>query len=192
MSQEAQSNIFSQASDVGLARLLLADLHDDLAGKIARFHQLSDLSIALGSAGTMMPGGETAYTMWTEARSCFVHGNYVATVLLCQSLAEHMLAAHLSLTLGDEELPNRVAFHETLRRSIERNIVSIEDAEDLRRLMALRNPLAHFRNIRDPSNLSRRVLTTLESADDHLLNDATYAISMAIRLMAMPAFRLGD
>jgi hypothetical protein len=57
--------------------------------------------------------------------------------------------------------------------------------------MTLRNPLSHYRSINDPSNLSRRVLDTMFPAESHLRSDASFAISMAIRLLALPAFRLG-
>jgi hypothetical protein len=139
----------------------------------------------------MLPGGETTHAAWTEARTSFIHGNYVATVLLCQGLAEHILAAHLALGIDREGLPNRVSFHETVLRSIASNLITERDAEDLRRLMTLRNPLSHYRSINDPSNLSRRVLDTKVSAESHLRSDANFAISMAIRLLALPAFRLG-
>lgn len=109
MTDQVQSELLSTVRDVDVFRILLSDLHDDLTGKVARFRQLADLSAALGSSGTMMPGGETAFAAWIEARSSFVHGNYVATVLLCQGPAEHVLAAHLTLGLGGEELPSRVS-----------------------------------------------------------------------------------
>ncbi len=41
----------------------------------------------------------SAYSAWMEARSSFVNGNYIATVMLCQGLAEQMLASHLTLSL---------------------------------------------------------------------------------------------
>ncbi|MFM0007252.1 hypothetical protein PQR57_40650 [Paraburkholderia dipogonis] len=192
MAEQVQSELLSPIKDVDVFRILLADLHDDMAGKVARFRQLADLSAALGSSGTMMPGGETAFAAWTEARSSFVHGNYVATVLLCQGLAEHILAAHLAVGINGEEVPNRISFRETLNRCLARNVISPSDADDLRRLMGLRNPLTHYRTVDDPSNLSRRVLNSMLSAESHLLNDATFAMSMAIRLLALPAFRLGD
>jgi hypothetical protein len=192
MAEEDQFDLLSPIKELGLVRILLADLHDDLPGKIARFRQLTDLSAALGSNGTMMPGGETTYAAWTEARTSFIHGNYVATVLLCQGLAEHMLAAHLALGINGEELPNRILFQETLRRCLAREVITEKDADDLQRLMTLRNPLSHYRSIDDPSNLSRRVLDTMSPAENHLRSDAGFAISMAIRLLALPAFRLGD
>jgi uncharacterized protein (DUF2236 family) len=192
VTDQVQSELLSIVKDVDVFRILLAELHDDLAGKVARFRQLADLSAALGSSGTMMPGGETALAAWTEARSSFVHGNYVATVLLCQGLAEHMLAAHLTLGLDAEKLPDRVSFNETLQRCVSRDVITQRDADDLRRLMNLRNPLTHYRSIDDPSNLSRRVLDAWLPAETHLLSDATFAMSMAIRLLALPVFRLGD
>lgn len=188
----AQSELLSGVKDVDVLRVLLADLHDGLDGKVARFHQLADLSTALGSMGTMLPGGETVLAAWTEARSSFVHGNYIATVLVCQVLAEHVLAAHLTLGLDGERLPDRVLFTDTLNRCVTRGVIVQQDADDLRRLMNMRNPLTHFRSIDDPSNLSRRVVDTRLPAEAHLLKDATFALSMAVRLLALPVFRLGD
>ena len=188
----AQSELLSGVKDVDVFRILIADLHDDLDGKVARFHQLADLSTALGSMGTMLPGGETVLAAWTEARSSFVHGNYMATVLLCQVLAEHILAAHLTLGLDGERLPDRVSFNDTLNRCVTRGVIAPQDSDDLRRLMSMRNPLTHFRSIDDPSNLSRRVVDTRLPAETHLLADATFALGMAIRLLSLPVFRLGD
>jgi hypothetical protein len=179
-------------SDLDLTRHLLADLHDDLPGKVARSHQLVDLSAALGSSGTMLFGGETTYTLWREARWSFIQGNYTATVMLCQGLAEHILAAYLTAGLLIDDLPNRISFSETLRHCVDREVLSEQDANDLRRLAGLRNPLSHFRSLDDPSNLSRRVLDTMEAAEGHLQRDANYAIGVAIRILAVPAFRLGQ
>jgi hypothetical protein len=192
MADGTQGKLLSPLNDIDVVRVLLADLHDDLSGKVARFHQLADLSGVLGSTGTMLPGGETAYAAWIEARASFVHGNFVATVMLCQGLAEHVLAAELVWGIHGEELPKKISFQETLRRSLARGVLSQNDVDDLRRLMDLRNPLSHFRNIDDPSNLSRRAVGSALSAQTHLLRDATFAVSMAVRLLALPEFRLGD
>jgi len=192
MPTESQASLLASLKDTTVFRILLADLHDDVEGKVARFHQLTDLSATLGSSGTMLPGGETALALWTEARSSFVHGNFVATVLLCQGLAEHVLAAQLALDIfSNEEVPPRIKFDQTLKRCVKKGELTQADSDDLRRLMSLRNPLSHYRDINAPSNLSQRVLETRLPAATHLLNDATFAISMAIRLLSMPAFKLG-
>nr|WP_294560650.1 hypothetical protein [uncultured Rhodopila sp.] len=73
MAEEIMPDLLSPIKDLGLVRLLLEDLHYDLLGKVARFRQLADLSGALGSGGTMLPGGETTYAAWSEARTSFIH-----------------------------------------------------------------------------------------------------------------------
>jgi hypothetical protein len=121
---EPQGDLFSSIDDLQFARILLADLHDDLVGKVGRFRPLNDLSVALGRYGSMFPGGETALAAWTEARTSFVHGNYIATAMLCQGLAEHMLAAQLSIGLSGMELPRRITFQKTLELCIEQKVIS--------------------------------------------------------------------
>jgi hypothetical protein len=190
MPEKEQPDLLSPLSDLRLVQLLLADLHDDLSGKVGRYRQLSDLSAALGFYGTMLPGGETTLALWTEARTSFVHGNYVATVMLCQALAEQMLAADLSMSLHDQKLSKRISFTETLERCLKQKIIPTKNAVELRRLMELRNPLSHFRGLDDPFDLSRRVLDTMQPAESHLLADASFAIGVAIRLLALPSFRV--
>lgn len=190
-SENGQGDLFSEATDLGLVRFLLADLHDDLVGMVARFRQLADLSMGLGSGGTMLPGGETTHAAYVEARSSFVHGNYVATVMLCQGLVEHVLASHLSLGLDAEPLPTRITFKDTLSRCVDKGVLGEEDRDALLRLMTLRNPLSHFRSIDDPTNLSRRAIDSMQSAQSHLFADASFAIATAIRILSLPEFRLG-
>ncbi|MEK7995412.1 MAG: hypothetical protein AAB403_16550 [Planctomycetota bacterium] len=194
MEASDQADLFSDVDELQLVRVLLTDLHHDLRGKVARLRQVTDLSDSLGSSGTLLPGGETVSGAWAEARQSFVHGNYIATVLLCQGFAEHMLAAHLELPTGGvfpEELPRRISFKETLERCIDGQVIDIALARDLRRLMDLRNPLSHYRSIDDPSNLTQRVLMTMTSAEQHLYGDASFAIGVVIRLMSLPPFRVG-
>nr|WP_294557588.1 hypothetical protein [uncultured Rhodopila sp.] len=192
MAEEIISDLLSLIKDLGLVRLLLEDLHHDLLGKVARFRQLDDLSGALGSGGTMLPGGEATYAAWSEARSSFIHGNYVATILLCQGLAEHVLAAELVIGIKPEKLPGKITFKDTLDRCLAKGLIDQKDFDDLRRPMSLCNPLSHYRDIDDPSNLSGRVLDSRLPAESHLFGDASFAIGMATRLLALPAFRLGD
>lgn len=61
------------------------------------------------------------------------------------------------LRSDDGALPKRIGFRDTLDRCLERGVTDKADADDLRKLMELQNPLSHFRPISDPSNLSRRV-----------------------------------
>ena len=192
MNAEAdQQDLLSDLSDLDLMRHLLADMHDGLDGKITRLRHLADLSGAMGKRGTMIFGGPAAYLAWVEARDCYVHGNFVATVLLCQGMVEQLLAAYLHAGLLVDEIPERIQFRETLRLCRERDVISDVDVKDLEKLMGLRNPLSHFRHVDDASNLDRRSLNGGADPDVLIRRDADFAISLAARVLAKPAFRLG-
>ena len=182
-------DLFSDISDTQLLQLLLADLHDDLPGRIRRFRYLTDLSGALGQSGTMIFGGTPAFAAFTEARSSFVNGNFVATIVLCQGLAEHVLASVLHVV--GESLPARINFDETLKRCHARQLITDVDVTDLRRLMNLRNPLSHFRTVDDQQHIDRRAIDAREHPNDMLGNDAHFAVAIVIRLLAKSPFRLG-
>ncbi|TRO86001.1 hypothetical protein FKB34_16280 [Glycocaulis profundi] len=190
-SEDDQPDLISDLSDLDFVCHLLADFHDDLRGKIGRFRMLTDLGGQMGPSGTMIFGGHAAYRAWVEARSSFVHGNYMATILLCQGLVEHLLAAYLHAGLMVDDIPDRIQFADTLRRCREREVISDSDVTDLRRMMALRNPLSHFRHLDDSSNLDRRSMSESEPAEDLLRHDAIFSIALAVRMLSMPAFRLG-
>jgi hypothetical protein len=190
MSNEVQRDLFSDAGTLNFVQILLAELHDDLFGKVARLRQLADLSKTLGPGGTMIPGGEVAYTAWLEARSSFIQGNHIATVMLCQSLAENLLAAHISAGLKAEELPKRVSFKDTIQRCVSRGVFDEPFSRELITMMNIRNPLSHYRDINDPSNLSRRVLDSRIPVVAHLRGDASFALATAIKLLSLPPFWL--
>lgn len=94
------------------------------------------------------------------------------------------------MRLGGEPLPLRLQFKDTLKRSVDNGVITEKFANDLRTLMSLRNPLSHFRDINDPSNLSRRAIDAAAPPREHLLHDATFAISVAVGLLSLPIFRL--
>lgn len=191
VSRNDQPDLLSDLSDLDFVRHLLADLHDDLPEKVGRFRMLTDLGGQMGPSGTMIFGGHAAYLAWVEARSSFVHGNFIATILLCQGLAEHLLAAYLHAGLLVENIPERIQFADTLHRCRERDVISDQDVTDLRRMMDLRNPLSHFRHVDDGSNLDRRTIDAGASAEELLRRDATFSIALVVAILAKPAFRLG-
>jgi hypothetical protein len=187
---QAQSDLLSDVTDISMVRFLLEDLHDDLLGKVQRFHYLNDLGEQNGRR-TMLFGGQLTYNSWVEARSSFVHGNYVATVLLCQALIENLLAAFLHGGLMNE-LPPRVKFDDTLRRCREADVLNDQDVIDLKALVDLRNPLTHFRNVDDVRSLDRRSIATGRFTSDILSKDAWFAITLASRMMGKQQFRLDN
>ena len=113
----------------------------------------------------MLFGGHVTYNAWVEARSSFVHGNYVATVLLCQSLLENLLSAFLQGGLLNE-LPPRIQFDETLKWCREAGILTDEDVTKLKALVALRNGivLIGFRRVHAFWNYRQRFRLAVDSS----------------------------
>lgn len=191
VNNEPDSDLLSGVSDLDAINHLLADLHDDLRGKVTRFRYLADSDGSLGSGGTMLFGGSATFNAWTEARSSFVHGNFAATILLCQSLVENLLAAFLHAALPMEELSPRIAFRETLKRCRDRDLITVKDAGELERLMSLRNPLSHFRPVDDDQNIDRRAITARLRFEALIEQDAWFAIGLAVQILGKAPFRLG-
>jgi hypothetical protein len=191
VNREPEPDLFSGVSDLDAISHLIAALHDDLRGKVTRFRHLADIDSSLGSSGTMLFGGSATFNAWTEARSSFVHGNFAATTLLCQSLVENLLAAFLHAGLPIEDLPPRVSFRETLKRCQERDLITGKDVGELEQLMGLRNPLSHFRPVDDDQNIDRRAMTARLRSEALIEQDAWFAIGLAVGILGKAPFRLG-
>lgn len=184
-----QNEFFSELGDVSAIKVLLADLQDNLHDKISRFRYITDIGMRLGSAGTMIPGGEIAYGAWVEARSSFVHGNFISTIILCQSMCEIILASHLHISLVTE-IKNKIQFRETVQLCLRHNIIDKDDAHEIDRLMAIRNPLTHYRDVNDPSSPHGRFRTSGIPFSENLQNDAWFAIGFATKILSKKEFRV--
>jgi hypothetical protein len=143
----------------------------------------------LGRQGTMIFGGHPAALAHGEARSSFVNGNFLATVVLCQSLVEHLLAAFLHGSLL-HSVPQKVQFRDTVKNCKEVDLLTDQDVADLTRLGELRNPVTHFRHLDDTSQLDRRAINAGEPVRTLLEGDAYFAMALAVRILAKTPFRL--
>lgn len=186
---EGIGDLLSPLTETDFPALLLRDLHDDLSGRITRLRFLSDQVGTLGPSGTMLFGGTTSYTVFSEARSSFINGNYAATVILCQALAENLLAGVLGIDGAD--LPKRISFGETLRRCEQKGYITSSERADLAKLTHLRNPLTHHRDFSDPSHIDRRAMNERERYQSILEKDAFFSIALMMRLLSKRPFRVG-
>lgn len=182
-------DLLSPLTETEFLQLLLRDLQDDLPGRITRLRYLGDQAGTLGSAGTMILGGSPAYNAFAEARSSFVNGNYAATIILCQAMAENLLAAAIQLEGGS--VPNRVSFTETLRLCEGKGYLTGHDSTELKKLANLRNPLSHYRSLDDPSHVDRRSMTEKAHFLEILERDAFFAIALIMHILGKRPFRVG-
>src|SRR5690606_29783908 len=175
---------------------------DDLPFRIHRFRTLIALDADLGGSGVMLPGGPTAYMAYVEARSSFVAGNFAATILLSQTLIENLLGGHLILDDVSREVRKRTPrtskplgarpqIRPMLDHALEAGVLDAMDVENIERLMALRNPLVHFRNVNDPDNLTRKAMESGVHPDQIMYEDARFAISTLIAVVGKAQFAIG-
>ncbi len=179
-------------------KTLLADLHDGLEGRTARLRLLMALELDFGNGqGLLLPGGTPAHAAYMETRQAFVIGNFLAVILLSQCLLENILAAQLGIDALSLEIhggaptpqKERPGFKETVVACTASGLLNEDDARDLMRLAALRNALAHFRTVADPSHLDRRYLRERRADSEICEDDARFAIGVFVRILAKPAFR---
>jgi hypothetical protein len=179
-------------------KILVADLHDGLEGRVARLRLLMGLEFDFGAGqGLLLPGGTPAQAAYLETRQAFVVGNFLSVILLSQCLLENVLAAHLGIEATSAEIHGRTAlpqkprpgFRETVAGCKGAGLLSDEEERNLLRLADLRNSLAHFRSVDDPSHLDRRMINERRAALAICEDDARFAIGVFVRVLAKPAFR---
>jgi hypothetical protein len=179
-------------------RILLGDLHDDLEERVGRLRLLMALEYDFGAGrGLMLEGGTTAQAAYYETRQSWVVGNFLAVVLLSQSLLENVLAAHVGMEALSAEIQGREVVSPTERPTLQKTIkgckaiglLTDEDERDLLRLAELRNALSHFRTVGHETNLDRRSINERRSAHSILEDDARFAITVFVRMLAKSQFR---
>lgn len=179
-------------------QVLLADLHDDLPGRVARLRLLLAVEADFGQGrGLMLPGGTPAQYAYTETRHAFVQGNFLSVILLSQCVLENVLAAELGLISLSREikggdpvnLKGRPGFRDTIAACQDAGILEGDDERDLLRLADLRNALTHFRTVDDPSHIDRRALSERRAAAELCEEDARFAILLFVRVLSRPQFR---
>ena len=186
--------------DSELFRVLLADLHDELPGRIERQKLLWRWeSDAYAGGQLMIPGGHTAYMAYVELRQAFISGYFLSTVLLAQCLVENVLASQIGIDAmsaqikgsDHETLRDRPTAKECIAASRRLGVLDATDEVDLFRLAEARNSLAHFRPVSDATNLDRRSINERRHAELVCSDDARFAMNVVVRIMAKPAFLLG-
>jgi hypothetical protein len=92
-------------------------------------------------ADMLLVGGIPAMFAINELKSSFIAGNFLATVLVAQSFAEHSLGAGFSMS-GDDRLA-QAGFAKLIDASVKRGWLDSDTAAQLHELRGIRNPYVH-------------------------------------------------
>lgn len=185
--------------EVDAFRALLGELYDDLPERVERLRLLVALDNDFGGSGVMIPGGDTTFRAYVEARGCFVAGHYSAVILLSQALLETLIGAqieqesdvcHIHGREFGEPLPERPSLDQLIAKAKYIGLLDDDDEKALKRIRGIRNPLTHHRGVDDPTNMTRRMLAHRVATASLFEGDARFCITTVIRFMGKPAFAI--
>ena len=169
-------------SELKFVKHLLNDLKGDLSGKVDRLMMLEELyNEELSVDYLAISGGELVQDIWREARWCFVHANYIATVILCQVLIEHLLASAVFAVGAD--LPEKASFRKARKVVKKKGFISDSDLKDINQLIKFRNPLTHFQRPEDDSSGIQRSVKENQLYFELTEQDSIFAIQLAVRML---------
>jgi hypothetical protein len=70
-------------------------------------------------------------------------------------------------------------------------VLNERDVQNIDRLMRLRNPLIHWRDVNHPQNISRRAMAAGKHTNQIMYEDARFAIATVVAVVGKAHFTIG-
>jgi hypothetical protein len=122
-------------------------------------------------------------TLIEEAFWCYIEGQFVACVFLCQTTLENLFRALVSVT-------DRAGFNDIIEAAYNKNLISDKERGDLHALRTLRNQFTHMKPLAHPGSLWRQQVREGKSEDEHANSVAQFALTTMFSLLVKPPFVL--
>ena len=118
--------------------------------------------------------GRISHQCYEEVRLAYIHGLYLATVLLSLSYVEHQLAGQFYE--AGESWVNDATLEELLEKAHQRRMLSRSEFDTFNDLRSIRNSYVHFRHPGHPSELLNRSVDQDALPHDVIKADAERAL----------------
>jgi hypothetical protein len=122
-------------------------------------------------------------TLIEEAFWCYIGGQFVACIFLCQATLENLYRALVSVSDG-------AGFKDIIEAAHKKELVSDKEREDLHRLRTMRNQFTHMKPLTNPQSLFRQRVREGKGEDEHAESAAQSALKTMFGLLAKPPFAL--
>lgn len=142
-------------------------------------------------SGWLLNGGFETSTAFGEAGACFVNGDFMATILLVQTVVEHLLGGMIAMYCDDDRAAYRSPYKTLLSRALNEQFLTTDEYELFDQLRQARNPHAHPRGVNDRSSLIRRAMDSGVAIDELIEADARAALTALVGLLNRPPFAMG-
>jgi len=157
-------------------------LAEDDASRRSRSGRLAFVVQASGPLSNMLiPGGFVPARALEETRWCYVNGQFLACIVLCQVILEHVLAGQFALMGKDSLIKGR--FERLCDEALANHLISSSEHRAFTSLRLLRNPYTHPQRMNDPKRLERRMMTEKRPQEDIVEDDARQALLTVLHLM---------
>lgn len=151
----------------------------DAATVTERAARVRWLNKVLPKGGMLMPSD--SHFVFTEARSTFVDGYFIATTILASAFAEHWLAGVLSSKGFEKEAARGLS---ACIQCARKNGLWPEFVLDrLDRLRRVRNPFVHLKEFSHPHNLTQRSWLAKRDPGEVVEEDARFALETIFALV---------
>jgi hypothetical protein len=117
--------------------------------------------------------------LFEEAKTTYVNGEFIATILLCQAFIEHWLTVLCERNVA--ELPKNL--EGLLTVCCKEGLVHPYVLEKINDLRLIRNPLTHRKSSEYPYSISQRMVDMKVDREELLENDAKKAIEIMFTLL---------
>ena len=148
---------------------------DEASSHESRAHRLRHLLKAIQppEEGMFFQGEESLYS-FGEVRLAYIHGLYLATVLLSLSCIEREVAGRLYGASWEEA--KGASLEKLLSKAQEQGIISDAESDTFQHLRRVRNSYAHFKPPLHSSSLTCRALNQNVLPSEVLIADAQKAV----------------
>jgi hypothetical protein len=122
-----------------------------------------------------------SFFVFTEARSTYVDGYFIATVVLAASFAEHWMSGVLTARGFEKEADRGLAA--CIRCARKHELWPDLILNRLEHLRRIRNPFVHLKELSHPYSLSQRSYMKLRDPGDVIEEDARFALETIFALV---------
>jgi hypothetical protein len=129
----------------------------------------------------LIPGGFVPARALEESKWCYINGQFLACVLICQAMVEHVLAGQFAL-MGKDSLI-RKGFERLCDEALADRLISSSEHRALTGLRLRRNPHVHPRKMDDPARVERRMVAEQRPLESIVEDDAQQALLTVLRLV---------
>lgn len=155
-----------------------------------RLQRLRFLVEMFGEPGHLLLPGELSPYLFEEARLCYLNGEYIACVMLCQSLLEELFRGLFRMS-GRDDL-NKAGFKEITDEALSKGLITQDEARAFDRIRDHRNRYVHPPPPSSPKRMPRRMVEENKDLFKLMRSDAEKALITTFRIIKHHPFYFPD